>query len=112
MAYNKKITVQAFSESRDIIGQDIQTWTAVGSFWAEIKTYGGKEYFAAAQVNSENDVLFKVRFSRLLSGYLSSQLRVIYQSCVYDVKSAVDVNQQHRIIEIRSRILNGGGADE
>ena len=112
MAYNKKITVQALSESRDSIGQDIQTWTAVGSFWAEIKTYGGKEYFAAAQVNSENDVLFKVRFSRLLSGYLSSQLRVIYQSCAYDVKSAVDVNQQHRIIEIRSRILNGGGTDE
>lgn len=47
MAYNKKITVQALSESRDSIGQDIQTWTPLGSFWAEIKTYGGKEYFAA-----------------------------------------------------------------
>ena len=114
MVFNKKITIQLLSETQDAIGQDVQTWTDIGSFWADTSSASGgmKEYYAAAQVSSNNEKLFKVRYSRLLAGFLSSQLRILYGGLVYDVKHIEDVKDQHRTFEIRAENRNGVTAVE
>lgn len=107
MAYNKKIEVQFMTETKDEIGQQIRGWETAFRPWAEISCTGGREYYAAAQTNSENDMTFKMRFSKKVTGKLTSELRIVYCGAVYNVLHIEDTNEQHRELIIRARQLNG-----
>lgn len=107
MAYNKKIEVQILTETEDEIKQQITGWATFFRPWAEVKCTGGREYYAAAQVNSENDMTFKIRWSRKIAGKLTSELRIVYDGIIYNVVHIEDVNEQHRELVIRARQLNG-----
>lgn len=107
MAYSKKIEVQLLTETEDEIRQQITGWETFFRPWAEVKCTGGREYYAAAQVNSENDMTFRIRWSRKIAGKLTSELRVVYGGIVYNVVHIEDVNEQHRELVIRARQLNG-----
>lgn len=108
MAYNKKIEIQSFTEAQDDIGNDTQEWTTLLRPWAEIITAKSQEYYAAAQVNSEKDYVFKIRYSRIIAGKLSSELRILYNDRYYDIKHIDDVNEQHRQIVLRAEVRNEG----
>lgn len=108
MAYTKKITVQYYAETEDTIGNMVRSWQTLFSPWAEINTATGKEYYAAAQVNSENDVVFKIRYSSCMAGKLTSELRILYGGRYYDIKRIDDVNEQHSQFVIRAVLKNGG----
>lgn len=112
MAYNKKIEIQYYTEEQDDIGNDIPVWTTLFRPWAEVNCTGGKEYYAAAQVNSENDMLFKIRYSSCMEGKLPSELRIVYKGLIYDVKHIDDFMEQHRELIIRAEQLNGGVQNE
>lgn len=107
MAYNKKIEVKLLTETEDEIRQQITGWNTFFKPWAEIKCTGGREYYAAAQVNYENDMTFRIRWSRKIAGKLTSELRIVYGGIVYNVVHIEDVNEQHRELVIRARQLNG-----
>lgn len=107
MAYNKKIEVQLLTETEDEIKQQITGWETFFRPWAEVKCTGGREYYAAAQTNSENDMTFKIRWSRKIAGKLTSVLRIVYDGIIYNVVHIEDVNEQHREFVIRARQLNG-----
>lgn len=108
MAYNKKIEIQQLSETFDNIGNQVREWTVIFRPWAEIKTSGGKEFFAAAQINSEEDYVFKIRFSRNIAEKLSQEMRVAYKNQVFDITHIEDTNDLHREIVIRAKKKNQG----
>lgn len=107
MAYNKKIEMQLLTETEDEIKQQITGWETFFRPWAEVRCTGGREYYAAAQVNSENDMTFKIRWSKKVAGKLTSELRIVYGGITYNVVHIEDVNEQHRELIIRARQLNG-----
>ena len=109
MAYNKKIEIQRLYETSDSIGNMLKEWRTVFIPWAEIKTSGGKEYFSAAQVNSEDDYIFKIRFSRNIAEKLSSELRIFYKNQAFDITHIEDTNDTHREIIIRAKRVNQEG---
>lgn len=112
MAYSRKIEIQLLTEAKDEIGQDVSSWETLFRPWADIDGVGSKEYYAAAQSNSECDMTFKIRYSRLIAKKLTSEIRVIYNGLIYDVKQIYDYKEQHRQLVIRARQLNGGVHDE
>lgn len=108
MAYTKKIEIQHLADAEDSIGNQLKEWQILFRPWAEINTSKANEFFAAAQINSENDLVFKIRYSKLLKGKQSTDIRIVYDGLVYDVKRIEDVNEQHRQYVIRAAQLNGG----
>lgn len=109
MAYTKKITIQEYTETQDTIGNTVQTWATLISPWAKVEeNTNGKEYYEAAQINSENDVVFKIRYTKSLESKLSSELRIVYQSAYYDIKSIGGLSERAPEITIRAAIINGG----
>jgi len=71
MAYTKKVEIQALATSADEIGQVVQNWETVLTAWAETENTGGREYYSAKQTNSEDDFIFKVRYSRKIADFQS-----------------------------------------
>ena len=112
MAYNKKIQIQHCTETKDEIGNIVQEWTLFHEVWAEIKTAGSKEYYAASQVNTQSGITFKLRYSRVLSVMLPSELRIVYNGKIYNVKSIEDTNEQHRETVIHATVMNGESTNE
>lgn len=109
MAYTKKIEIQYYTETQDTIGNDEQTWTTLYTPWAKIEENAtGKEYYEAAQTNSENDVVFKLRYSSVLEGKLTSELRVKYKNAYYDVKHMDGIEEHSLEVAIRTVKINGG----
>lgn len=109
MAYTKKIEIQYYTEMQDTIGNDSQKWETLYTPWAKIEENAtGKEFYEAAQTNSENDVIFKVRYSRMLEGKLTSELRIKYKNAYYDVKHMDGIEEHSLEVTIRTVKLNGG----
>ena len=107
MIYNKKIVFQVLTEKPDKIGNQGQEWTDFFTAWANVNGVGGREYYSASQVNSQNDVMFKIRYSRKIAGFLSSEIRILYDGKLYDVKHIDDFQEQHRQLTFRTEQHNG-----
>lgn len=109
MAYNKKIEIQHYAEEQDDVGNNIPTWTALCTPWAEIVEDGnGRKYYEAAQTNSESDVVFKIRYTSLLANKLTSELRIKYKDAIYDIKYIGGIVERARELTIRTVLHNGG----
>ncbi len=107
MTYNKKIVFQVLAEKSNKIGNQVQEWTDFFTAWANVNGVGGREYYSASQVNSQNDMIFKVRYSRKIAGFLSSETRIIYNNNIYDIKHIDDYQEQHRQLTFRTEQHNG-----
>lgn len=106
MAYTKKIEIQAMLETTDEIGQKIQEWKTIFHPWASVNGTGGREYYKAAQVNSENDMIFRIRYSKKIADYLTSEMRIVYNNKIYNVKHIEDFNERHMELVFRTEQLN------
>lgn len=106
MTYNKKIIFQILTEKTDKIGNQVQEWIDFFTAWANVNSVGGREYYSASQVNSQNDVVFKTRYSRKIAVFLSSEIRILYNGKVYDVKHIEDYQEQHRQLTFRTEAHN------
>lgn len=110
MAYNKKIDVQILTESQDKIGNCSAGWSSLypGGVWAFIKGVGGREYYAAAAANTENEMRFYIRYSRKIAEYRfkTAEIRIVYDGITYNVKHIDDPAEKHLELIIRGTAIN------
>lgn len=57
-----RVTIQRRIESQDATGAVIWTWFDHATVWAAIEPLMGREYFAAAEVQSEVEVRIRMRY--------------------------------------------------
>lgn len=91
---NKRITLQCPKSVRDDEGIVTEEWTDVATVWAAVEPLRGREYFAAAAVNQENTVRFRMRYRP----GVTARMRLLYDRRVFDIKSVIDVNERHQEI--------------
>lgn len=109
-AYTKRIEIQRRTAVLDdSIGNEAETWETVLSAWASALCTTGKEYYEAAQVNAENDVTFRLRYSAAIHALHTAEVRVLYAGKTYNVKQITDYREQHRELVIRACEVNGEG---
>lgn len=111
MTYNKKIIFQVLRNTSDRIGNDVQEWEDFFTAWASVNGTGGREYYSAAQVNSQNDMIFKIRYSRKIADFLSSEIRIVYNNKIFDIKHIDDYQEQHRQLVFRTEQRNREGTE-
>lgn len=64
---NRKITLQQIVEKRDEAGYPIPSkgkWEDVATIWAERLPLRGREFFAAASVQHEHTVTYRIRYRK------------------------------------------------
>ena len=108
--FNKRIILQSFiAKTDDDIGNHSSEWKDFYKCWASVNCVGGREYYRAAQSNSQNDMIFKIRYSKAISEYDTSEIRIVYNGKIYNIKHIDDYMQQHRELVIRADEINGRG---
>lgn len=79
--FRHRIDIQQPVTTEDELGQSDTSWEDVKSVWADIKTLQGREYFAAAAVQAEENVRFIIRYT---TG-IDETMRVLYKGKTYEI---------------------------
>ena len=98
MAYDKRIQLQQLNPETD-------KWKDIlKPRHADINLSTSKEYFEAGAERSEQKMIFRVRWSRLLKPIRrNTQLyRIIYDDAIWNITGYDDYKEQHRIVAIEA----------
>ena len=79
---------------KDASGAPSESWATYATEWAEIKPVGGREYYAAQQVASDNRWGFKIRYNALTK-LINSKHRITYNGKIFDIQGE-PVNEYER----------------
>jgi SPP1 family predicted phage head-tail adaptor len=94
-----RITIEQVTETQDIDGSVIETWTTFATAQASIEPVSGREYFAAQSTQAE--VTHRIRL-RYLSG-VTPKMRVNYNSRIFDILSVININERNRELQLMCR---------
>ena len=99
-----KLTVQCRVVRTDENGYPYEEWQAFTTAWAAKRGLYGREYYVAAAVQSENDVVFTIRYSNKTS-QITPEMRIIEGNDTekpYNIKSVNDKYGDKHWLEIRA----------
>lgn len=98
-----RITVQAMTETADELGQMIQAWADVGTFWAGVSEIQGKYVEVGGQVRS--DLTHEVTVRRLSVRLSPARHRIVGVSGqlagrTLNIEAAVDTDGRDRVYKL------------
>ena len=96
---DQRVTVERLTEGVDEIGQSITTWAPVLSAWAAVEPLTGREYIAAAAVQSEVSTRVRMRYR---PGITTAD-RVTHEGRLYNVVSVIDYRSANRELVLMCR---------
>lgn len=94
----KRVTILKQVRVSDGQGGFNETWQEAGTVWAAIEPVSGREYYEAMQLS--NDVTHRVRMRYM---NLTPHERIKYGYKVFDIVAVIDVNMEHRELEVLCR---------
>ena len=97
---NKRITLFYFVEAEDSMGQGTQELSEVATVWADIYPVRGSEYYEVKKVQSRVTHKCFIRYREEYAG-INSNWYLKVDDKIFDIDSAVDVDFEHKLLEIR-----------
>ena len=79
---NHHIEIQEFGTITDIEGFETPGWVKFKSIWASKQGLAGRAFYAAKAVQSENDVTYRIRYTK----GIKAGMRVIDKDDIYYIK--------------------------
>ncbi len=114
--FDKKITIQKLTTTKNEVGDVIKQWTDLITIWATLTNLHGSEYFAAAAVQSEETIKFGIRYIKELDKNVNEEksnttkvFRVKFKNTIYDIKFIDDIKYDHSFMEIQAMAVNDSG---
>ena len=102
--FNRRVTIEQITSSRDGIGGEIETWSTFATVWAEFVSQSSRKFVAAKQVHSELTALIRIRYR---SG-ITAQMRVRYGSRIFQLVAApINVKEGGESLELMCREIDG-----
>lgn len=101
-AYRKKIEIKKSGFTEDDIGNQKRAWTEYFKGYAYMNNLSGSEYWEAAQTQSQNTVMFVMRYHPLLATMNTKEYCLIYKEKEYNIISIDNVQYKNETIKIRA----------
>jgi len=106
---DKRIIIQKKTIGQDADGYQIEEFTDYKPVWASKNNLFGREFFAAAAVNSELTVKFGIRYMKELDSSVNVEginttkiFRVKYGNLFYNLTFIDDIKTQHIEMELKA----------
>jgi SPP1 family predicted phage head-tail adaptor len=94
----QRVSVETLTETQDSYGQLVETWTAAGTYWAEVKNLSGWEAVNAQQVKAQATHQVRMRYIASLfsnPGLLPS-MRLLFGTRVFNILWVNNVDERNR----------------
>lgn len=96
---NRRLTIEEPVVTQGTTGEEVTTWTALGTVWARIEPIRGREAMIAGANLSIMDTRIRIRWSPDVAA-VTSKWRARYGDTVYDIVSAAHLATGRREIEL------------
>lgn len=83
--FDRRITVQVATETKDGAGDVVLTWADDFPLWASKSDSRGREFFGAQQTIRDADTAFTVRSTSETRAIAPEKNRVVYQDRVFEI---------------------------
>lgn len=80
---DRRITIQTFSEATDAFGQEVKTFSTLGSVWANVKERVGREGEEGDMIAATKKVEFIIRYR----SDVNEEMRISYNSKTYKIQA-------------------------
>lgn len=95
-----RVTIQNLTTAQDSFGDIVETWSDFATVWAQVEDLSGREFFAAAQVNSEIKTRVRIRY---MEG-IKPTMRILHGTRTLEIISPpIDPDGKRRILELLCR---------
>lgn len=97
----QRITIQRRSSTLDAYGQEINSWSDIGTVWAEVKPLSGREKMRINAMVVESQLTHQVTV-RYLTLFLPSTTadawRILFESRVFNITASWNVDEANKTI--------------
>ena len=97
----ERIFFQKSSSKKDKNGNRVLNWTDFYSCAAYANNMSGEEYWAAAQINSQTDMYFKVRYCSELKDLNTEKYRIVFRDEIYNITFIDNIQYSNKTLKIR-----------
>lgn len=95
------MTIQEKSVAQNTTGEEVITWADVATVWAAVEPLRGSEFAELERAGAQVTTRIVMRYR---SGILP-EMRVVFGTHVYDVRSVVHVEERGRELQLMCREL-------
>ncbi len=85
-----RLTIQEFTETRDELGDPVETWKDVATVWGSIEPLSGREYYTAEQVNADVTHKVTIRYRAV-----EVKNRVLFGDRVFLIESILNTDERN-----------------
>jgi SPP1 family predicted phage head-tail adaptor len=101
----QRITLQRIVETADVIGQPVQSWVDVQTFWARVKPLRGNEAVVAKQIRATASDVVTLRYPRSIP--ITPQDRFIQRLGIWQTAgTGLDGGRVFNIVDIQDLYAN------
>lgn len=100
-AYRDRVTIQRLVETRDAFGQMVESWTDVGTFYADLHHLNGREVTNAMQLKPEATHMVGMRYVEPNGSPIRPADQILYKTRVFkiqDVDNVDELNREYKIL--------------
>lgn len=102
--WKERITIQKSSFSADNTGNHVSVWEDYYTCAAFVNNLSGKEYWEAAQVNSQNEIYILIRYCSETAGMDTEHFRILFRGQIYNISFLDNVKYQNKIWKLRASV--------
>lgn len=100
---NRRCTLQSKQAGVDAIGQPVDAWTDVLSFWGHIKVTSGYEIVKANATVQVNRVNIRSRY--MLAAFADAGMRVVQGDRTYNVEAVLPDDAGREYVDLVCEVL-------
>jgi SPP1 family predicted phage head-tail adaptor len=100
---DRRIVVQAYTETENAMGEIVQAWADAQSLWANVSNGTGQERREAAQEQSSRVATFIVRASSFTKALTPTANRITHDGLTFDIESVVPSARRGEHISITAK---------
>ena len=100
----ERIRIQKSTTGIDENGNHTLLWEDYFSCYSYVNNLSGKEYWAAAQVNAEKDLIFVIRYCSEVTPLDSEHYRIVFRGQTYNITFVDNVQYQNKSLKLRASL--------
>lgn len=83
-ALRDRVTIQAFTSTRDTFGQEVEAWADVATVWAHVRFLNGREFISA-----DRQVQQAVASIRIRRREVTPSMRIVFDGDTYNITAVL-----------------------
>lgn len=96
--YKERITIQTYTDTKQVNGEVVRSWSTLRTLWAQYKSLGGNETFQSDEKTAQRSAEFWIRYQGNTD--INEVMRVSWDNQIFNIVS-IEKDEFDDVFKIR-----------